>query len=482
MASQIKIRRGTKQQWINAYPIILAIGEPGLELDTRKVKHGDGSTEWQALAYSSEPLPNKTGNAGKYLTVDGNGVLSWVSITDDDSNYITTGTLGHFTFTNNTLSVTDSNSISLTTNSKSWGFGSDGKTTFPGYSFPAADGTGGQILTTNGNGTLSWTTVAGLNLGNYVFVDDTILNTNNITLTSGSQNWTFGTDGILNLPNSNGQIGQLEAPYTGLEFRAGSGSDWVGISYGEIEDNNTSYFYFDKDGSDYTTANHLAHLQIKNPTHDGHVQWLFDSSGTLTLPQNATVADTGNSVVITPNHLASDFQLEIKAYDDVVTPDDIHIRANNNNYGLTLGDSNGGSYILINGDLHDNEVIVSTINKNNEERKEFVFDVLGNLHVPGDVQVSSVGAFKNSNGIRAAYITEVPTDISQLTDNSGMISSNQQSAEINIDGGHALAFFAPQTSADGGGSAGRFGPNSIVFNGGGASGGIYDTVLNGGGA
>ena len=666
MASQIKLRRGTKQQWISAAPIYLAIGEPGLEIDTHKVKYGDGSTEWQSLPYASEPIPNQTGNGGKFLTTDGNGVLSWGSPeADDDSSYVT----------NSSLSTTLS---------------SYATTTALGNLIPSQSGNNGKILTTNGS-TLSWTTAGGLSLGNFTFDNSTMhipvlgggstsylnaggvgtrnsvqlrtvveytntditqseialeagnggfsaqvyghwtggadgsggptlvyagvenvsggngpgfagmvaidpgvtsqyavavdeggkiymnvggpvtttqytaalgvltsdingetgqanLNgiavtpdftaitgkdqitmstdrglvlfgnkpehptvsshwhimpadpsatdlffgndTNYVKLPRGTGNvvigaegpeWTFDSAGILNFPNNNGQIGQLEAPYTGLEFRTGSGADWIGISYGEIEDNNTSYFYFDKDGSNYLTDNHRAHLQIKNPAHNGHLEWLFDSSGTLTLPQNATITDTGNSVVIVPNSLSSDFQLEIKAYQDIVTPDDIHIRANNTNYGLVIGDSNGGSYVNVNGDNNQNTVVISTINKNDEERKDFTFDVLGNLHVPGDVTVSAVGAFRNSAGVRAAYITEVPMDVSDLTDNMSLLPKDQSLVEIAIDGGHALAFFAAPTSADGGGSAGRFGPNSIVFDGGGA-GGTYTNTLNGGGA
>ena len=107
-------------------------------------------------------------------------------------------------------------------------------------------------------------------------------------LINGNKTVSLDANGILNFPNNNGQIGQLEAPYTGLEFRTGSGADWIGLSYGEINDNNTSYFYFDKDGSNYLTANHLAHLQLKNPAHNGHVEWLFDSSGTLKIPGKIT--------------------------------------------------------------------------------------------------------------------------------------------------------------------------------------------------
>jgi hypothetical protein len=130
---------------------------------------------------------------------------------------------------------------------------------------PALAGNNGKVLTTNGT-TLSWSPAT----------------TNK--LVNDSNELVFDANGILNFPNNNGQIGQLESAYTGLEFRTGAGADWIGISYGEINDNNTSYFYFDKDGNNYLTANHRAHLQIKNPAHDGHVKWLFDSDGKLTLP------------------------------------------------------------------------------------------------------------------------------------------------------------------------------------------------------
>jgi len=673
MASLIKLRRGSKQQWIDAdtvNPLILAAGEPGLEIDTGKVKYGDGTTRWSALTYSSEPIPDQTGNAGKFLTTNGNGTLSWVNqYNDNDSSYVTNSSLsttlssyatttaltnliptqtgnngkvlttngsslswttisqevglGNFTFTDSVMHIpvigggsesylnaggigvhnsvqlrtaisyvdTDINTSEIALEAGNGGFSAQ----VYGHWTGGADGAGGPTLVyagvenvsgANGPGfagmvaidpgvTSQYAVAVGedgkifLNLGvpvtttqytaalgvltnnidlgtgrallNGILVnpDYTIINgksaivmsTDRGTILLGNQNeciggeshfhimksdptqvdlffgddinyvklpktdngggveigagtseiWRFGTDGVLNFPNNNGQIGQLEAPYTGLEFRTGSGADWIGISYGEIADDNTSYFYFDKDGSDYTTANHLAHLQIKNPAHNGHLEWLFDSTGALTLPQNAIISDTGNSVVISPNHLASDFQLEIKAYQDIITPDDIHIRANNANYGLVIGDSNGGSFVNVNGDTNHNTVVISTINKNDEERKDFTFDVLGNLNVPGDVQVSAVGAFKNSDGVRAAYINEIPMDVSDLTDNMSLLPKDISPVEIDIDGGHALAFFAIPTNADGGGSAGRFGPNSIVFDGGGA-GGAYTNTLNGGGA
>jgi hypothetical protein len=51
MSVQIQIRRGNAIDWTNANPI-LAQGEIGFELDTNKIKIGNGSTAWNSLNYS----------------------------------------------------------------------------------------------------------------------------------------------------------------------------------------------------------------------------------------------------------------------------------------------------------------------------------------------------------------------------------------------------------------------------------------------
>lgn len=52
MALQIQLRRGTAAQWTAGNPV-LAQGELGLELDTKKFKFGDGVTAWNSLAYGN---------------------------------------------------------------------------------------------------------------------------------------------------------------------------------------------------------------------------------------------------------------------------------------------------------------------------------------------------------------------------------------------------------------------------------------------
>ena len=50
MAQQIQLRRGTAALWTSTNPV-LAVGEPGIEIDTNKLKIGDGVTAWNALGY-----------------------------------------------------------------------------------------------------------------------------------------------------------------------------------------------------------------------------------------------------------------------------------------------------------------------------------------------------------------------------------------------------------------------------------------------
>lgn len=52
MSTRIQFRRGTAAEWTSANPI-LAEGELGLELDTRRFKVGVGTTSWNNIEYAS---------------------------------------------------------------------------------------------------------------------------------------------------------------------------------------------------------------------------------------------------------------------------------------------------------------------------------------------------------------------------------------------------------------------------------------------
>lgn len=60
MPIQIQLRRGTAAEWSTNNPI-LAIGEVGLETDTKYFKLGNGSTPWNTLQYGGiQGLPGPT--------------------------------------------------------------------------------------------------------------------------------------------------------------------------------------------------------------------------------------------------------------------------------------------------------------------------------------------------------------------------------------------------------------------------------------
>lgn len=67
MAVRFQLRRDTAANWASANPV-LALGEPGVETDTLKVKVGNGSTAWNSLAYSISQDFNDLTNTPTTLT------------------------------------------------------------------------------------------------------------------------------------------------------------------------------------------------------------------------------------------------------------------------------------------------------------------------------------------------------------------------------------------------------------------------------
>lgn len=60
MANKIQLRRDTSANWTRVNPV-LDDGEPGLEIDTNKVKYGDGNTVWNSLDYALGGLTDVDG-------------------------------------------------------------------------------------------------------------------------------------------------------------------------------------------------------------------------------------------------------------------------------------------------------------------------------------------------------------------------------------------------------------------------------------
>jgi hypothetical protein len=72
--ARIKLRRDSAANWVAVNPVLLE-GEPGLELDTGKTKHGNGTSTWTQLPYSANT--GYTGSSGSAGTVGTQGPVGF---------------------------------------------------------------------------------------------------------------------------------------------------------------------------------------------------------------------------------------------------------------------------------------------------------------------------------------------------------------------------------------------------------------------
>ncbi len=88
---QLQFRRGTAAQWTADNPL-LAVGELGLESDTKLFKIGDGVTRWILLPYGG--LQGPTGPTGYNGTAGATGATGTTGPTGYDGTTGTTGPTG----------------------------------------------------------------------------------------------------------------------------------------------------------------------------------------------------------------------------------------------------------------------------------------------------------------------------------------------------------------------------------------------------
>ena len=149
-AVTIKLRGDTAANWTSNNPV-LALREPGVETDTAKIKIGDGATPWTSLPYAA-------GGAGGTVnlsapgpigaTTPSTGAFTAVTASSFDTSAPATGETGEIGLqedpTNGTNTVTIKAPSAMAADLI--------------YVLPAADGTSGQVLSTDGAGHLSWVT------------------------------------------------------------------------------------------------------------------------------------------------------------------------------------------------------------------------------------------------------------------------------------------------------------------------------------
>jgi hypothetical protein len=165
---RLKLRQDTAANWTSVNPTLLA-GELGRESDTGKVKIGTGSAAWTALAYMPGSQDGTTAQKGAVQLEDSTSSTSTtkaatpasVKAAYDLANAALPKAGGVLTGdvtlnAQSDLRFADSDSSNWVAFQAPAAIAADVT-----FTLPAADGTAGQVLSTNGSGTLSFSTPAG---------------------------------------------------------------------------------------------------------------------------------------------------------------------------------------------------------------------------------------------------------------------------------------------------------------------------------
>lgn len=112
MAVTIRLRRSTAAEWTASNPT-LALGEPGYETDTGKIKYGTGSTQWTSLPYYISAVASHTHPASDIVSgTFADARISQSSVTQHEAalslntSQLTAGTLASARFADNTIALT----------------------------------------------------------------------------------------------------------------------------------------------------------------------------------------------------------------------------------------------------------------------------------------------------------------------------------------------------------------------------------------
>jgi hypothetical protein len=100
---KFRIRRDTAANWASVDPV-LALGEPGLETDTRRVKYGDGATDWNDLDYAAPASLDYEEGAWSPIVAASSGALASYSAT---GSYTKIGRMVHASVS---ISITENGS------------------------------------------------------------------------------------------------------------------------------------------------------------------------------------------------------------------------------------------------------------------------------------------------------------------------------------------------------------------------------------
>lgn len=303
MTTIIKIRRDTAANWTSINPI-LALGEPGLETDTLKVKYGDGVTQWTGLNYAGSELGDwsfigntmQIGQDGTIKTHVSAGYAPNITIELDsdetapvlyqfrsDGQFVIP-TTGGIQYANGQSYGGGGSGSSLVNGDAELTLNSDGTVTLPNNALDA----GLQSLDVNSKEyvAMTWNTInespePGEPYQTSIQVNQQGTFVRSYSASTPTKEWLFTNGGDLNLPTDGG----------------------IRFNYG----------YIDQDA-----PNNLMRISAGENlgifTNEDGTQWTFDSYGNLTLPTGGAITSVtpttpeadGNYVAVVAGDGATD--------------------------------------------------------------------------------------------------------------------------------------------------------------------------------
>lgn len=177
------------------------IPKEGILLNTADLLISAGSTyniKLQGITY-----PKTDGAANQFLKTNGSGVLSFASIVEATGNELAAVADDPAPSLGGNLNVQSYSIVSSSNGNIAIAPNGTGKIVLDGLNWPTADGTNGQVLSTNGSGQLSWATASGGPLVSTLFAsvysdtspdwDFIVYNNAGISLSSGNLGVIVGT-------------------------------------------------------------------------------------------------------------------------------------------------------------------------------------------------------------------------------------------------------------------------------------------------
>ena len=286
------------------------------------------------------------GSNGQFLRTNGSGVLTWATVTASTAATVTANAQPNITSVGTLTTLAVSGAANL---------GSVGNIAIAG-------GSNGQVLTTNGNGSLSWTTVtATANTGNIAFDNSIVYSTQ--------------TNAFVTLDG-----------YDNGQAVMGTGSN--------------------------------ANAVIQSGEGGSEKSWTFDSTGNLTLPDGGSIYSqpapiSGNTIVLAPHGSGASTNQMLMVYPTAADGDHIHM-ATGNLYETELFLGTDDYYVK----LANTGNIVINANDNNGNIAQWLFATDGKLTFPGTPRIDTAD---NNFEVQAAEAVnlEANTVVNIYTDASG---------------------------------------------------------------